>query len=212
MDEKLLATMASEIRTRLKKMASEIILLIPKEIDQEGRQSIEKIKENSTQIWEKTGEILRMGGVDESTLALPLYEQAAEVIPARNVLKILLVEDDVHILELLYRSLCRQYPDADIKIAENGVDACTTLGGFVPDLVLTDLMMPDVNGVSVVRHMKENERYKSTRVIIVTALNDWEESVQEVKSLGVEHVVQKPFSIKALLKTIDSTLNCSEQH
>lgn len=81
---------------------------------------------------------------------------------------ILIVDDDLETLQLHSRMVASQLPDFRILQASNGREALQTLQQEKPALVLLDLMMPEVNGFSVLEAMREDERTRSIPVIVLT--------------------------------------------
>ena len=88
--------------------------------------------------------------------------------------------------------------------AGDGKEAVNVLSNQWVDLVLTDINMPNMNGLELVKAMKEDELLKSIPVVIVTTEGS-EKRVQEFMSLGASGYIKKPFQpedIKAILSSI----------
>jgi two-component system chemotaxis response regulator CheY len=88
--------------------------------------------------------------------------------------------------------------------AADGKEAMNVLSNQWVDLVLTDINMPNMNGLELVKAMKEDELLKSIPVVIVTTEGS-EKRVQEFMSLGASGYIKKPFQpedIKAILSSI----------
>src|SRR5256885_9677309 len=87
--------------------------------------------------------------------------------------------------------------------AEHGQDALEKMeGGFRPDVILLDLMMPVLNGFDVLRAMHRTPRWSSIPVVIVSA-NQGHDLVE----LGAAAIIRKPFDPNVLLKTLRRLLN-----
>ena len=84
--------------------------------------------------------------------------------------RILLVEDDRTSLETLKIAVRKCASNAIIKAAQNGIDACTKVGSFLPHLIILDLKLPDLDGVGVLDFLSKSEKYCGIDVIILTAL------------------------------------------
>ncbi len=116
----------------------------------------------------------------------------------KNGLKILIVEDEKPLVDALVYNLDRE--GYEVIIAHDGQDGLRK-AQTVPDLILLDIMLPNVNGIEVLRELRGNEKTKSIPVIVVSAKS--EETDQVVGfSMGADDYVTKPFSIKVLLQRI----------
>ncbi len=117
--------------------------------------------------------------------------------------KILLVEDDVNLAELIRIYLISE--DWQIKILNNGTEALKELKYSSYDLVLLDLLLPDMNGFDICR----NIRKKSTvPIIMLTALEDSIHKVQGL-NIGADDYIIKPFEPSELIARINSQLRRS---
>ena len=79
------------------------------------------------------------------------------------------------------------------------------LGQIVPDLILLDIMMPDINGFDALKQLKADERYAEIPVIFVTSKKDATTETLGFE-LGVIDFIDKPFSVSALLNRIKTIL------
>ncbi len=115
---------------------------------------------------------------------------------------ILVVDDTPSTLEVLQRSLTAEGYTA--YTAPNAVDALNLLEGTFVDLVITDLKMPKISGIDLIRHIREN--YKNTAVMMITGYATVESAVEAVKS-GAEEYVPKPFTEGELLAAVHRVLD-----
>jgi len=86
----------------------------------------------------------------------------------------------------------------------------TILEKFIPDLILLDVDMPQMNGFEVIMHMKESPRYKDIPVVFLTAKDD-ETSAVKGLDLGAADYVTKPFFGPLLLRRISNILLIEQQ-
>lgn len=101
--------------------------------------------------------------------------------------KILLIEDDVNLAELIRIYLISE--DWQIKIFHNGIDALKELENSNYDLIMLDLLLPDINGFDICRNIRE----KSTvPIIMLTALEDSIHKIQGL-NMGADDYIIKPF-------------------
>jgi two-component system, cell cycle response regulator len=116
---------------------------------------------------------------------------------------ILLVDDNEDILEFLERILKLKY---DIFKAKDGNEALSILDKETVQLVISDVMMPIMDGFELCRRMKSNFEYSHIPVILLTAKNGIQAKVQGLE-IGADAYIEKPFSKEHLQAQIASLLN-----
>lgn len=107
--------------------------------------------------------------------------------------RILVVEDDNSLSVLLRLIMKVQQDDWDVSSAATGVEALAQVEKFQPDLILLDIMMPEMDGLEVARRVKGDERYKDQKIVILSALSD-AETQRKAKEAGVVEYWTKPIS------------------
>jgi len=122
--------------------------------------------------------------------------------------RILVVDDSQDMLELIRRNLASK--GYNIITGSSVVNAINILELMKIDLVITDLKMPNINGIELVRHVKEN--YKNTEVLVITGYPSIKEAIETVK-LGADEYLIKSFTdielynaVKKALEKIDNRL------
>ena len=114
--------------------------------------------------------------------------------------KILIVDDEPQILRVLKTTLVsRGY---EVRTAPNGVEALTAFEQWCPDLVVTDLAMPEMDGIELCRQL----RLSSETPIIVLSVRDQEQSKIRALDAGADDYVTKPFSIQELQARVRAQL------
>jgi DNA-binding NtrC family response regulator len=116
--------------------------------------------------------------------------------------RLLLVEDSPSILRLYHEFLARL--DVELIDADTGARALSVLGERVPDIVLLDLELPDINGVEILRAIKE--RGLPVAVIVVTAHGSVKTAVEAMREGAYDFIV-KPFAPDRLLVTVRNALD-----
>jgi len=116
--------------------------------------------------------------------------------------RILIVDDSANTLEVLRRNLTAE--GYQVFTAPGVAEAIETLEGTQLDLVITDLKMPKVSGLDLVRHIREN--FKNTEVMMITGYPSVEGAVEAVKS-GAEEFLPKPFTDVELLSAVRRVLD-----
>jgi DNA-binding NarL/FixJ family response regulator len=120
--------------------------------------------------------------------------------------KILIVDDLPQNIFILREALQDQY---ELAAALNGKKALEWLGENRPDLILLDIMMPDINGYELCRTIQEMPPLKGTPVIFITALNETENKTRGFESGAVDYIL-KPFDTDEVKSRIQLHLELKE--
>ena len=116
---------------------------------------------------------------------------------------VLIVEDNADVRTYLWNQLSEDY---DIQEAENGEEALDRARAESPDLILSDVMMPDVDGVELCRRLKDDDALRDVPVLLLTAKAGEEAEVEGLEA-GADAYVEKPFSMETLRARIQSLLD-----
>lgn len=117
--------------------------------------------------------------------------------------RILIVDDVPENLSVLCQAI--EEGQYSIQIAQNGKSAIDLATRSLPDLILLDVMMPDLDGFETCRRLKADERTRAIPVIFLTALNDVERVVEGFQAGGVDYMT-KPFQKDEVLARIRTHL------
>ncbi|RMD66760.1 MAG: response regulator [Planctomycetota bacterium] len=112
--------------------------------------------------------------------------------------RLLVVDDDPDILDLLKLAVDRD-GRFEARFVSTGYRAGVETQAFLPDVILLDYMLPDINGDDVLRAVRDNPSLAHTRVLFVSGVIR-QDDVARLLALGAEDVVHKPFDVKALLQ------------
>jgi len=118
--------------------------------------------------------------------------------------KILVVDDDPYIL--LSLEFLMKKNGFDVMVARNGHEALELVEKQVPDIVLLDIMMPDVDGYAICKHIKSSKKLKDAKVVFMSAKSK-ESDIQKGYDLGASLYVTKPFSTRQLLKQVQELIS-----
>ncbi len=138
----------------------------------------------------------------------PTEDLTADAPPraeAPKVVKIMVVDDDPSIQLVLRKTLEQLTVPTDIHTAANGREALEKVESLRPDLILLDVMMPEVDGFTVCQKLRENVRTTFIPVIMLTA-NPGEESRTKGFLVGTDDYMNKPFSVPELLARVNRLL------
>jgi PAS domain S-box-containing protein len=154
---------------------------------------------------EEDWETMRRG--DGATGSAERHEIEDMVSPRRPVAqspnpRVLLADDNADMREYTRRLLGRLY---EVEVVADGLAALNVARERAPDLVLTDVMMPGLDGFGLLRELRADERLKTVPVILISA-RAGEESVASGLEAGADDYLVKPFSARELLARVDSAL------
>ncbi len=119
-------------------------------------------------------------------------------------IKVLIVDDDEEIVELMVDVLTRD-GRFEIRTASSGYDAGLMTQQFMPDVMILDYMLPDVNGNIVCQTIKRNPHFENTKIIIVSGVVNQDE-IQSLLAAGATEFIRKPFNIAELVEKILMTV------
>jgi excisionase family DNA binding protein len=112
--------------------------------------------------------------------------------------KILIVDDDEELVELL-RDAFEHDGRFDVRTANNGFDAGMLVKEFRPDLVVLDVMLPDINGREVCVRVRSDKSLDEVRIICISGMIE-ADKVADLKAAGANDFMQKPFTVDRLLE------------
>lgn len=136
-------------------------------------------------------------------VAAPANRAATSDITNTATLDLLVVDDHLTNRLVASATIKRSLPNALIDQAVNGTDALEKMREHRYDLVLMDLIMPDITGTEVVRRMRSDTSHPHWDVpVIALTANVAEEAVNECMSLGFKDVLPKPFDKEVLIQAI----------
>ena len=121
--------------------------------------------------------------------------------------KILVVDDVSRNLSMMEAILVPH--GYEVLLANNGSEAVEITHSQKPDLILLDILMPDMNGFTACSKIKSDESTKMIPIIIVTAVAH-EQNKEFTKELGADGFLAKPFMVRDLLNVIEGFLPASQ--
>ncbi len=116
---------------------------------------------------------------------------------------IYIIEDDINIAELLEIAL--KSSNYEVFLFQNSEDAIKSFKNKKPDLILCDVMLPKMNGIDTVIHIRKLEEFKLIPIILVTAKDSELEKIKGLDS-GADDYITKPFSLMELMARIRAHL------
>jgi CheY-like chemotaxis protein len=115
--------------------------------------------------------------------------------------KILVVDDDRIIVETIVQALEEDRYGYDLISAADGFEAELQVNHFQPDLIILDIMMPDINGYEVCRKIKSTSAGREIKIIVLSAYLN-EEAFEQMKAFGADACFSKPLPLVQLRREV----------
>jgi excisionase family DNA binding protein len=112
--------------------------------------------------------------------------------------KVLIVDDDQELVDLL-SDVFERDGRFDIRTANNGFDAGMLVKEFRPDLVVLDVMLPDINGKEVCQRVRSDDSLEAVKIICISGMVE-QDKVADLRAAGADDFMQKPFTVEKLLE------------
>lgn len=119
---------------------------------------------------------------------------------------VLVVDDEPNIREIVRRLLKELEPDLKVEEACDGYEASIKIGSMTPDLVIMDVMMPRVDGISLCRSLRENPRTQHIKVLAITAFPE-QDNVKKMYDAGADLCLIKPLQFEHFRLEVVRLLN-----
>ncbi|MDR1762946.1 MAG: response regulator [Dysgonamonadaceae bacterium] len=130
-------------------------------------------------------------------------ERAEDKMFSENRKILLIVEDNPDVREYTASNFRSEYK---VLEAENGKEGYEQAIEFIPDIIISDLLMPVMGGDALCRKLKKDERTSHIPVILLTAVNSKESEIESLKA-GVDDYITKPFDVNILKLKVDNLLS-----
>jgi len=111
--------------------------------------------------------------------------------------KVLLVDDDIDLVELMTKML-EEDGRFEVRIASNGFDAGMLVKEYRPDMIVLDVMLPDINGKEVCHRVRADSTLEEVRILCISGMIE-EDKIQELRLSGADDFLHKPFEMEHLI-------------
>lgn len=112
-------------------------------------------------------------------------------------IKVLLIEDSMHFQNLVTLLVRRQFPDVDLRTANDGIAGLIMAGQFQPDVLMVDLLLPGIDGATLLAGLRAHPLFERLQVVVITSLEPGELAPYAFALDGVP-VVHKPHLVTQL--------------
>jgi DNA-binding response OmpR family regulator len=114
--------------------------------------------------------------------------------------KLLIVDDDQDLVDLMRDGFERD-GRFEIRTANNGFDAGMQVKEFRPDLVVLDVMLPDINGREVCQRVRSDRTMDTVKILCISGMVE-ADKIADLRSAGANDFMQKPFTIDQLIERV----------
>ncbi|HVJ84183.1 MAG TPA: response regulator [Caulifigura sp.] len=118
--------------------------------------------------------------------------------------KALIVDDDRELTELM-RDVLENDGRFEVRTVNNGFDAGMMVKEYRPDVIVLDVMLPDINGKEVCQRVRSDSTLDGTKIICISGMVE-ADRIEDLKASGANDFLQKPFEVETLLSRICSML------
>ena len=119
--------------------------------------------------------------------------------------KALIVDDDEELVELI-RDVFDADGRFDVRVANNGFDAGMMVKEYKPDIIVLDVMLPDINGKEVCQRVRSDPNLDDVRIICISGMVE-ADKIGELKEAGADDFMQKPFEVENLVERVCGLLD-----
>ncbi|MEX0726826.1 MAG: response regulator [Planctomycetaceae bacterium] len=124
--------------------------------------------------------------------------------------KALLVDDDVELVELI-RDALEADGRFEVRVANNGFDAGMMVKEYHPDIIVLDVMLPDINGKEVCQRVRSDAALDDVKIICISGMVE-AAKVEELRDAGANDFLQKPFEVEKLVDRMCLLLDVEPSH
>lgn len=116
---------------------------------------------------------------------------------SRRAPRVLLIEDSVHFQNLVRLLLSQKFPQVELHIADEGFAGLAMAGQLQPDVLLVDILLPGIDGATLITSLRSHPQFKQSRLIVITSLDEAQREPYAFALAGVP-VVHKPQLVNEL--------------
>ncbi|MBS0208498.1 MAG: response regulator [Planctomycetes bacterium] len=124
--------------------------------------------------------------------------------------KVLVVDDDLELVELMVDVLDKD-GRFETRTANNGFDAGMLVKEYRPDVIILDIMLPDINGKEVCQRVRSDSTMDDVKIICISGMVE-DDKIAELKEAGANDFLNKPFEVEALIDRVCRLLDIETAH
>jgi excisionase family DNA binding protein len=119
--------------------------------------------------------------------------------------KVLIVDDDQELVDLIVDVLDKD-GRFEVRTVNNGFDAGMMVKEYHPDLIVLDVMLPDINGKEVCQRVRSDKSMDDVRIICISGMVE-EDKIEDLKAAGANDFLSKPFEVETLIERMCGLLD-----
>jgi excisionase family DNA binding protein len=119
--------------------------------------------------------------------------------------KVLIVDDDQELVELI-NDVLEKDGRFEVRTVNNGFDAGMMVKEYHPDLIVLDVMLPDINGREVCQRVRTDKSMDDVRIICISGMVE-EDKIEDLKAAGANDFLHKPFEVETLIERMCGLLD-----
>ncbi|MBT1689453.1 response regulator [Fulvivirgaceae bacterium PWU37] len=127
-------------------------------------------------------------------------------VKSKSTYRVLVVDDDAEIRQYIQTEMARDY---HVSTCKNGKEALSYVLQHAPDVVISDIRMPEMDGITFCQKIKQNVNINHIPVILLTAKMEEEYTIEGL-GIGADAYLQKPFNVEILRKTVQNVIRTRE--
>jgi excisionase family DNA binding protein len=128
--------------------------------------------------------------------------------PKRFPQRVLLIEDSAHFQQLVQLLMGNDFPQVDLHVADDGVVGLLMAGRLDPDVLIVDVLLPDIDGATLVDRLRSQPQFQSNQFIVITSLDE-ESRAPHARALEGVSVIHKASLMRELPMVLNRTLASS---
>lgn len=143
--------------------------------------------------------------VNSPRLVKPSQVEPVSKTQHHNTARILIIEDSVHYQKLISLLIGQKFPEVAHRIAADGISGLVMAGEWQPDVLIVDILLPGIDGATLITSLKTNPQFERTQLLIVTALDETQRAPYELAIEGVP-IIHKLALVKELPQLLQKCL------
>lgn len=122
--------------------------------------------------------------------------------------KVLLIEDSTHFQKLVGLLVQQRFPEIDLRVADDGIAGLAMYGQWQPDVLIVDILLPGIDGATLITSLRTHEQFRDCKLIVVTSLSEADRAPYAFALQGVP-LVHKPRLVAELPPLLQACLEDS---
>ncbi len=204
---KALALISHKIRTPMSLIISPLVQLLESDPDEQRQRMYKLMLRNAEKLQHLAAQATEaepIGPISDVRLEEPITANKHKSSTPRQLI---IVEDDEEVLKYLSEQLSSEY---HVREARNGKEALELIFKKMPDAIISDVTMPEMDGITLCHKLKKNIHLAHIPIILLTARAD-EESTLQGLGIGADAYITKPFNTKILRQCLSNLIQLRQQ-